>query len=141
MPGNLMPQVSQVAIGHLPILQVFGNDYETYDGTTVRDYLHVMDLATAQINALEGLDRHRWIRVNLGTGRGVCGKGIPYVFAPRRPGDISQCYANAELALKDLQWRAKRTLEEMCKDTWLWQSRNSEHNNLAASKAMKATGT
>lgn len=131
--SNLMPRVSRVAAGHQPYVEIFGRDYETPDGTTVRDYLHIMDLVAAQIRALIRLDRHRWIRVNLGTGRGhsilelltefseACQRTVPHVFAPRRAGDVAQCYASAERAFEQLGWRCERSLADMCRDTWRWQ--------------------
>ena len=115
---------------------MFGTDYDTPDGTGVRDYVHVMDLAIGHLRALECLENQDFIRVNLGTGRGTSvlelvhafseasGKYIPVVFAPRRTGDIACCYASPELAEQTLGWRATRDLEDMCKDSWRWQSHN-----------------
>lgn len=135
-PGNLMPLISQVAIGRRRWLEVFGNDYDTPDGTTVRDYLHVMDLAWAQVLALQALERKHLIKVNLGTGGGcsilqlidsfsrVCGRSIPRRFAPRRAGDIAESWASSDLAQRELGWRAERKLGEMCRDVWRWQSLN-----------------
>jgi len=137
-PGNLMPYVSQVAIGRRPCLRIFGSDYATADGTTVRDYVHVMDIAAAHLRALECLDRQRLIKVNLGTGRGhsiielvetfsrVAGTEIARVLAPRREGDIAQCYASAALARQQLGWHATRSLADMCRDTWRWQRMNPD---------------
>ncbi|MBI5321081.1 UDP-glucose 4-epimerase GalE [Bradyrhizobium sp.] len=137
-PGNLMPQISQVAIGRRPWLDIFGDDYPTSDGTTVRDYLHVMDLVAAQIRAMEALERERLIKVNLGTGHGysvlqlvdafsrTCGRNIPCRFAPRRAGDIAESYASGDLAQKMLGWRAERSLDDMCRDVWRWQSLNPQ---------------
>jgi UDP-glucose 4-epimerase len=135
-PDNLMPHLSQVAIGRRPHLKIFGNDYDTADGTAVRDYVHVMDIAAAHIRALECLEQQRLIKVNLGTGRGhsilelvetfskVTGINIAHVLAPRREGDIAQCYASATLAQQKLGWCATRSLADMCRDTWRWQSMN-----------------
>lgn len=135
-PGNLMPLISQVAIGRRPWLDIFGDDYDTPDGTTVRDYLHVMDLAAAQTLAVQALEHQRLIKVNLGTGRGcsilqlvdtfskICGRSIPRRFAPRRAGDIAESYASGDLAQRELGWRAERTLDEMCRDVWRWQNLN-----------------
>ncbi|KAA6450003.1 UDP-glucose 4-epimerase GalE [Bacillus atrophaeus] len=137
IPNNLMPYVAQVAVGKLEQLNVFGNDYPTNDGTGVRDYIHVVDLAEGHVKALEkvlnstGADAY-----NLGTGTGysvlemvkafekVSGKEVPYRFADRRPGDIATCFADPSKAKKELDWEAKRGLEEMCADSWRWQSLN-----------------
>ena len=136
VPDNLMPFIAQVAVGRQPHLNVFGKDYDTPDGTGVRDYVHVMDVAAGHLRALEGLEKQRLIKVNLGTGRGTSvlelvhafskasGKDIPIVFAPRRDGDIACCYACPDLAQQTLGWRATRDLNDMCKDTWKWQSSN-----------------
>ena len=135
-PNNLMPFVAQVAIGRRPYLSVFGKDYDTPDGTGVRDYVHVMDLAAGHLRALECLDRERLIKLNLGTGRGTSvlelvqafgrasGRDIPLVFASRRDGDLPSYYANPNLARQVLGWTATRSLDDMCKDTWKWQSNN-----------------
>jgi UDP-glucose 4-epimerase len=135
-PNNLMPFVAQVAVGRRPHLKVFGSDYDTPDGTGVRDYVHVVDVAAGHLRALERLEKQRLIKVNLGTGRGTSvlelaqafskasGKDIPIVSAPRRDGDIACCYASPDLALQTLGWRATRDLNDMCKDTWKWQSGN-----------------
>jgi UDP-glucose 4-epimerase len=135
-PNNLMPFVAQVAVGHRPHVSVFGNDYDTPDGTGVRDYVHVMDLASGHLRALEALATHRAITVNLGTGRGssvldlvgafskASGKKIPLEFVPRRAGDVASCYACPDLAHDILGWRATRGLDEMCGDAWRWQSSN-----------------
>jgi UDP-glucose 4-epimerase len=137
-PNNLMPIIAQVAVGRRPHLSVFGRDYDTPDGTGVRDFVHVMDIASGHIRALECLEKQGLIKVNLGTGRGtsvlelahafsrVSGKDIPIVFAPRRAGDVACCYASPDLARQTLGWRATRDLEDMCKDTWEWQSRNPQ---------------
>ncbi|MBZ0097196.1 MAG: UDP-glucose 4-epimerase GalE [Sulfuricella sp.] len=135
IPNNLMPYVAQVATGKLPYLNIFGNDYPTPDGTGVRDYIHVMDLAEGHLEALKFLTHQTgWHAINLGTGKGnsvlevvkafeaASGKPVPYQIAPRRSGDIATCYAKADKAAKQLGWRANRTLEVMCASTWHWQS-------------------
>lgn len=135
IPNNLMPYISQVAVGKLPFLRVFGNDYATRDGTGVRDYIHVVDLAKGHLRALENLDRGPKLAIhNLGTGTGysvlealkafeaASGKTIDYQFADRRPGDIAECYANPERALAELGWKADFGIERMCEDAWRWQS-------------------
>jgi UDP-glucose 4-epimerase len=134
--NNLMPLIAQVAVGRRPHLNVFGTDYDTPDGTGVRDYVHVVDVAAGHLRALECLKKQRLITVNLGTGRGTSvlelaqafskasGKNIPIVSAPRRDGDIARCYASPDLARQMLGWRATRDLNDMCKDTWKWQSSN-----------------
>jgi UDP-glucose 4-epimerase len=137
IPNNLMPYVSQVAIGKLAILSVFGNDYPTHDGTGVRDYIHVVDLAIGHLHALERLrSKPGVVTYNLGTGRGysvldmvkafeqASGKKVAYKIAPRRPGDIASCYADPSLALAELGWKAQRGIEDMCADAWRWQSTN-----------------
>ncbi|MCS6786613.1 MAG: UDP-glucose 4-epimerase GalE [Thiobacillaceae bacterium] len=137
IPNNLMPYIAQVAVGRRPYLNVFGNDYPTPDGTGVRDYIHVVDLAQGHVAALHYLQDHTGATaINLGTGRGysvlemvraferASGRAIPYRIAPRRPGDIACCYADPSLAAKLLHWRAKRGVEAMCADTWRWQSMN-----------------
>ena len=137
IPNNLMPYVSQVAVGKLPKLNVFGDDYDTPDGTGVRDYIHVVDLALGHIKALErALEKTGLDIFNLGTGVGysvldivktfekVNEIKIPYVIAPRRPGDIATCYSDPTKALNELGWKAERNLEDMCRDTWRWQSTN-----------------
>ncbi|MBM9603435.1 UDP-glucose 4-epimerase GalE [Desulfopila inferna] len=139
IPNNLMPYVSQVAVGKLRELSVFGNDYPTRDGTGVRDYIHVVDLALGHVKALQKMNSGSGVSIyNLGTGKGysvleiahafekVCGKAIPYRIAKRRPGDIATCYADPAKALKELGWRAERGLEEMCESTWNWQKNNPE---------------
>jgi UDP-glucose 4-epimerase len=139
IPNNLMPYITQVALGQRPFLQVFGNDYPTPDGTGVRDYIHVCDLAEGHVAALKALLEHgRSLTVNLGTGRGysvlqvvsafeaASGRPVPYQLTARRPGDVAQCYADPTLAHRTLGWQAKRSLEEMCADAWAWQSRNPE---------------
>jgi UDP-glucose 4-epimerase len=138
VPGNLMPCLSQVAVGQRSHLTVFGRDYDTPDGTCIRDYVHVMDIAAGHLRALQCLDRQRIITVNLGTGRGcsvleltdafskACGRDIALAFAPRRDGDAVQCYASAELARQVLGWRADRDIGDMCRDAWRWQSNNPD---------------
>lgn len=133
IPNNLMPYVAKVAHGELPYLNVFGNDYPTPDGTGVRDYIHVMDLAEGHLAALEHIDSYGVEAINLGTGVGysvldmvkafekASGKPVPYKIAPRRPGDIAACYASPEKAARELNWRAKRNLEDMCRDLWNFQ--------------------
>ena len=138
IPNNLMPYISQVAVGKLEKLGVFGDDYDTPDGTGVRDYIHVVDLAIGHVKAVDKLAQSEPdVRIyNLGTGKGfsvlqmieafskACGKQIPYVIKPRRPGDIAECYADAALAKKELGWEAERGIDEMCEDSWRWQSNN-----------------
>jgi UDP-glucose 4-epimerase len=134
IPNNLLPYVAQVATGALANLRIFGNDYPTPDGTGVRDYIHVVDLALGHLKALDHLRSHSGLHVyNLGTGHGysvleivrafeqASGRTVPYQITARRPGDIASCYANAEKALKELGWKAERGLEEMCADAWRWQ--------------------
>ena len=135
IPDNLMPYMAQVAVGRREHLSVFGNDYPTRDGTGVRDYIHVCDLADGHVAALEYLEREGGLlTVNLGTGQGysvlemvtalekASGRKVPYQITPRRPGDIAECWADVSLAEQLLGWRARRTLDEMCADTWRWQS-------------------
>ena len=137
IPNNLMPYITQVAAGRLPQLGVFGDDYPTHDGTGVRDYIHVVDLAKGHVKAIEYSAGHNGTEiVNLGTGTGysvldivkaferVNHIEIPYVIKPRRPGDIAECFANAEKAEKVLGWKAELGLDEMCYDAWNWQSHN-----------------
>lgn len=138
VPDNIMPYLSQVAVGRRPHLNVFGNDYDTPDGTGVRDYVHVMDIAEGHLRALESLEKKRLIKVNLGTGEGhsvlelvhafskACGRDIALEFAPRREGDVGRCYASSDLAERSLGWRAERSLDDMCRDTWRWQSSNPD---------------
>lgn len=135
IPNNLMPYITQVACGKLDHLNVFGNDYDTHDGTGVRDYIHVTDLARGHLKALEHICEGVSI-YNLGTGIGysvldivkafekVNGVKIPYVIAPRRPGDIDECYADPSKALKCLGWKAENGIEDMCRDSWRWQKNN-----------------
>jgi UDP-glucose 4-epimerase len=137
IPNNLMPYVTQVAVGQRPHVNVFGNDYATHDGTGVRDFIHVQDLAAGHVAALRRLlNPGESFTVNLGTGRGVSvlevvraverasGRAVPFAFAPRRAGDVAQCYADASLAKRLLGWEALRSLDEMCTDAWRWQSAN-----------------
>ena len=137
IPNNFMPYIAQVAVGKLEKLHVFGNDYKTVDGTGVRDYIHVVDLADGHVKAIDwALANTGCEAFNLGTGNGVSvlqlrdafvkasGIDIPYVIDPRRPGDPDEVYANAEKAKAVLGWEAKRGIEEMCEDTWRWQSGN-----------------
>ena len=137
IPNNLMPYISQVAVGKLEKLGVFGNDYNTHDGTGVRDYIHVVDLAIGHVKAINYIFTNPGLDViNLGTGTGysvldmvkafskACGNEIPYEIKPRRAGDIDMCYADPSKALKVLGWKAERGLDEMCEDTWRWQSQN-----------------
>ena len=141
IPNNLMPYVSQVAVGKLPSLSIYGSDYPTPDGTGVRDYIHVVDLADAHIKALEHIDEHEIGIFNIGTGVGysvldmvrafekACGHSIPYTFAPRRSGDVPECYANCDKAEKYLGFKAKHNLDDMCRDLWKWQSQNPNGYN------------
>ena len=137
IPNNLLPYVSQVAVGKLPCVHVFGNDYDTPDGTGVRDYIHVVDLALGHVKALDKIKQNPGVvTYNLGTGNGysvleiihsfekACGKTLPYQIDPRRPGDIAVCYADASKAFRELGWKAERDLKEMCEDSWRWQKNN-----------------
>jgi UDP-glucose 4-epimerase len=137
IPNNLMPYIAQVAIGRLPKLRVFGNDYPTPDGTGVRDYIHVVDLARGHLSALQKLASDPGVVVyNLGTGRGysvlemvaafaeASGRPVPYEIVERRAGDIASCYADPAAALDALGWRAELGLDDMVRDTWRWQSEN-----------------
>jgi UDP-glucose 4-epimerase len=137
IPNNLIPYVSQVAAGKLEKLSVFGGDYDTNDGTGVRDYIHVVDLAKGHVKALQALEnKPQVLIVNLGTGKGysvldmikafekASGKDVPYQIVDRRPGDIATCYADPVYASEKLNWKAKFGLDEMCKDTWNWQNKN-----------------
>jgi UDP-glucose 4-epimerase len=137
VPNNLMPYVAQVAVGRLPCVQVHGDDYPTPDGTGIRDYIHVMDLARGHLAALERLFSNPGsFTVNLGTGRGVsvleavsaferaCGKPLPRRIGPRRSGDIAACYASAQRARELLGWQAERSFDQMCADHWRWQRQN-----------------
>ncbi|MFP8967003.1 UDP-glucose 4-epimerase GalE [Pokkaliibacter sp. CJK22405] len=138
IPNNLMPYIAQVAVGKRESLQVFGDDYPTPDGTGVRDYIHVVDLAEGHVAALGKLEQSPGgvYTYNLGTGQGysvlemskafekASGKPVPFNIAPRRPGDVAACYADAAKAELELGWKATRTLEQMCEDAWRWQSQN-----------------
>ena len=137
IPNNLMPYITQVAVGKLEKLGVFGNDYDTHDGTGVRDYIHVVDLAKGHVKALAKLEKGSGLNIyNLGTGTGYSvldmvksfekanGVPVPYVIKDRRPGDIATCYADATKAKTELGWEAENGIEEMCRDSWRWQSGN-----------------
>lgn len=137
IPNNLMPYIAQVAVGRLPALHIYGNDYPTVDGTGVRDYIHVVDLAAGHCRAIDYTFSHTGVEmVNLGTGRGysvlemvaafekASGRQIRYQIDPRRPGDIAASYADPAKAAAMLNWRAEKSLDDMCADTWRWQSKN-----------------
>ncbi len=137
IPNNLMPYITQTAIGKRKELGVFGNDYDTPDGTGVRDYIHVVDLARAHVAALQAIERKQGIAIyNIGTGRGYSvldvvnafmyanGVDVPYVFKPRRAGDIATCYCDPSKAKRELGWEAQYGIEEMCRDSWNWQRQN-----------------
>ncbi len=137
IPNNLMPFISQVAIRKREFLNIFGNDYDTIDGTGIRDYIHVVDLAKAHAKAIEYLQKNKGLLItNIGTGKGysvlevvkayekASGKNIPYKIAPRRAGDIAKCFADPTLAKQLLNWKAEKDIEQMCKDSWNWQSKN-----------------
>ncbi|MZI93687.1 UDP-glucose 4-epimerase GalE [Vibrio sp. CAIM 722] len=137
IPNNLMPFIAQVAVGRRDHLSVFGDDYATPDGTGVRDYIHVMDLADGHIAAIRGVGNKAGLHIyNLGTGQGssvldmvnaftaACGHDVPYQICPRRPGDIAECWASTAKVEADLGWKATRTVEQMTADTWNWQSKN-----------------
>ncbi len=137
IPNNLVPYIAQVAVGKLQALGVFGNDYDTPDGTGVRDYIHVVDLAKGHVKAIKKLEEKAGVSIyNLGTGKGysvldvlhaferACGRELPYVIKPRRPGDIATCYADPSKAAKELGWTAEKGIDEMCADSWRWQSAN-----------------
>ena len=137
IPNNLMPYITQVAVGKLPRLSVFGDDYDTPDGTGVRDYIHVVDLALGHIKALDKIKQSNGVGIyNLGTGTGysvldltynfqkATGIEIPYTIIDRRPGDIATCYADATKAKEELGWIAQKTLGDMCRDSWKWQKNN-----------------
>jgi UDP-glucose 4-epimerase len=142
IPNNLLPFIAQVAVGKLPQLSVFGSDYATPDGTGVRDYIHVVDLAEGHLRALEALESRSGAYVwNLGTGQGysvlemvrafeqVSGRAVPYRIAPRRLGDIAVCYSDPSKAARELGWRARRDLPEMMRDAWRWQFMNPDGFN------------
>ena len=137
IPNNLLPYVAQVASGKLEKIHVFGNDYPTPDGTGVRDYIHVVDLAKGHVAAIRGMEKLSGVNIfNLGTGIGysvldivhafekACGRELPYVIDPRRPGDIAQCYSDPSKAEKVLGWKAEKKLDDMCADSWRWQKMN-----------------
>ncbi|MBQ7161280.1 MAG: UDP-glucose 4-epimerase GalE [Clostridia bacterium] len=139
IPNNLFPYITQVAVGKLPMLSVYGNDYPTHDGTGVRDYIHVVDLAAGHVAALSYVFTHKGCEtVNLGTGVGysvldmvnaferVNGIKIPYRIADRRPGDVAECYADASKALELFGWKTEKTLDDMCRDAWNWQKKNPD---------------
>lgn len=139
IPNNLMPYITQVAVGKLKELGVFGNDYDTPDGTGVRDYIHVVDLARGHVMALKKLQGNAGLNIyNLGTGNGysvldlvnnfqeATGVKVPYSIKPRRPGDIATCYASADKAFEELGWKAEFGIKEMCEDSWRWQSQNPQ---------------
>lgn len=139
IPNNLVPYIAQVAVGKLECLNVFGNDYDTPDGTGVRDYIHVVDLAKGHVKAVEKLADKDGVHIyNLGTGVGysvlnvlqayekACGKTLKYEFKPRRDGDVATCYSDSEKAGRELGWKAEKGIEEMCADSWRWQSMNPE---------------
>lgn len=139
IPNNLLPYVAQVAVGKLPEVGVFGNDYDTPDGTGVRDYIHVVDLAKGHVAALKKIEENAGLKIyNLGTGHGysvldvihafekACGHAIPYVIKPRREGDIATCYSKCNLAEKELGWKAELDLNDMCASSWKWQSMNPD---------------
>ena len=138
IPNNLMPYITQVAIGKRPFLSVYGNDYDTPDGTCIRDYIHVVDLAGGHVKAVNNsLDGKKGVQIfNLGTGKGYSvldivkafskayGKELPYKIAPRRPGDLAVCFSDPTKAKEVLGWEAKRGIDDMCRDSWNWQSKN-----------------
>ncbi|MBE6004178.1 MAG: UDP-glucose 4-epimerase GalE [Lachnospiraceae bacterium] len=142
IPNNLLPYVAQVAIGKLKEINVFGNDYPTPDGTGVRDYIHVVDLARGHVKAIERFEKKDGVFVcNLGTGHGysvmdvihafekACGKELPYVIRPRRDGDVATCYSSPAKAEKELNWKAQFDLIDMCRDSWNWQQKNPDGYN------------
>ena len=137
IPNNLMPYISQVAVGKLEYLNILGDDYDTVDGTGIRDYIHVVDLANAHVKALEYLQKNKGLLItNIGTGKGysvlemvkayekASGKKIPYKIVKRRAGDIAKCYADPSFANKTLNWKATKDINEMCQDSWNWQNKN-----------------
>ena len=138
IPNNLMPYITQVALGKRPFLSVYGNDYDTPDGTCIRDYIHVVDLADGHVKAVNNiLDGKKGVQIfNLGTGKGYSvldivkafskayGKELPYKIAPRRPGDLAVCFSDPSKAKEVLGWEAKRGIDDMCRDSWNWQSKN-----------------
>ncbi len=150
IPNNLMPFISQVAVGKREFLSVFGSDYDTHDGTGVRDYIHVVDLANAHVKAIDYINsknsNENLLKVNIGTGMGysvldmvkgfekVSGKKVPYKIVDRRAGDIATCYANPKKAYEVLGWKAEKSLEDMCVDSYIWQSSNPNGYNLEKEK-------
>jgi UDP-glucose 4-epimerase len=137
IPNNLMPYIAKVASGVLPCLSVFGNDYPTKDGTGVRDYIHVVDLAKGHLYALEKIEKESGVfTYNLGTGNGysvldiinafekTTGVSVNYKITDRRPGDVAECYANPKKAFEELGWKAEKGIEDMCRDTWNFQKNN-----------------
>ena len=137
IPNNLVPYVAQVAVGKLEAVQVFGDDYDTPDGTGVRDYIHVVDLATGHVAALDWMNGRTGVEVfNLGTGTGssvldvvrafsaACGRDLPYKICPRREGDVAAVYGDASKAEREMGWKARYDISDMCCDSWNWQSRN-----------------
>jgi UDP-glucose 4-epimerase len=137
IPNNLMPYITQVAVGKRKNLNIFGDDYDTHDGTGVRDYIHVVDLAKGHLKALEKVINSNGVEAyNLGTGKGysvldvvnsfikATGIPIPYIITERRPGDIAECYANPRKALAELGWKAEKNMDDMCRDSWRWQKNN-----------------
>ena len=139
IPNNLVPYIAQVAVGKLAKLHVFGDDYPTHDGTGVRDYIHVVDLARGHVAAIRKLEEKPGLFIcNLGTGHGysvldvihafskACGKELPYVIDPRRPGDIAECWCDPSKAKRELGWEAEYGIDEMCRDSWNWQSHNPD---------------
>ena len=142
IPNNLVPYVAQVAVGKRECLGVFGDDYKTHDGTGVRDYVHVVDLADGHVKALEKIKKNCGVKIyNLGTGKGssvldvvhayekACGKKIPYEIKPRRAGDLDELYSQCDKAKNELHWTAKYDLDDMCADSWKWQSMNPNGYN------------
>ena len=151
LPNNLMPYLSRVAAGELPHVNVFGNDYPTPDGTGVRDYIHVADLAAGHLAALAHLAQHPGFdAINLGTGQGysvlqmieafaaASGRPVPHRIVPRRAGDIATCYAAPGKAARVLGWQATRTLQDMCRDTWHWQTRGARCEKLGSAPNLPA---
>ena len=139
IPNNLMPYITQVAVGKRDKLYIYGDDYPTHDGTGIRDYIHVVDLAKGHLKALEKLFEIKGVEIyNLGTGKGysvldvvktfekVTGIKIPYVITKKRPGDVSICFADPTKAFKELNWKAEKNLEDMCRDAWRWQKNNPD---------------
>ena len=142
IPNNLMPYITQVAVGKREFLGVFGNDYDTPDGTGVRDYIHVVDLAIGHVKALKKIEEKAGVCVyNLGTGNGysvldmvkafskACGHDLPYKILDRRPGDVAMCYADPAKSIEVLGWKAEKNLNDMCRDSWNWQSKNPQGYN------------